>query len=306
MPAVLPRAIVCAGFGVFISALYQAGWPVGLPVLGSLVPSIVLGLLLVFRTNTAYERFWEGRKLWGHLVNTNRNLARHMWVSIQEQSPRDRAEKQQAIRLLVAYALATKLHLREEPLDDEIDALLIAPSAGAVPLLTQQQFDKLKSVHHPPLEVALWIADYLQSCRNRGLLHPYQLAATLSQLDQMVNVLGSCERILRTPIPLAYTIHLKQLLMLYCIALPFQVVDALQWGTGFVVALVSFAVFRIEAIGIEIENPFGRDPNDLPLDAICRNMHRNIEDMMTVSPRLHSSDLPFEALPTPSHRSLEE
>ena len=90
---------------------------------------------------------------------------------------------------------------------------------------------------------------------------------------------------LKTPIPLAYSIHLKQLLLLYCLALPFQMVGALGWATPFVVALISFAVFGIEEIGIEIENPFGHDPNDLPLDAICHTMQQNLEDLISLSPQ---------------------
>ncbi|NER81664.1 MAG: hypothetical protein F6K42_19290, partial [Leptolyngbya sp. SIO1D8] len=93
IPAILPRTLFCAGFSLLIAALYAAGIPVALTPLGSLVPSIVLGLLLVFRTNTAYERFWEGRKQWGTLVNTSRNLARQMWVAIQENEESDRITK---------------------------------------------------------------------------------------------------------------------------------------------------------------------------------------------------------------------
>jgi putative membrane protein len=103
-------------------------------------------------------------------------------------------------------------------------------------------------------------------------------------LNEMVNAMGGCERILKTPMPLAYAIHLKQLLLLYCLTLPFQFVSELSWWTGAIVALISFTLFGIEEIGIEIENPFGRDPNDLPLDTICQTMLRNIEDLMTLTP----------------------
>jgi putative membrane protein len=102
-------------------------------------------------------------------------------------------------------------------------------------------------------------------------------------LHQMVDVIGICERILRTPIPLAYSIHLKQLLMIYSLSLPFQMVDQLEWMTGPIVALISFTLLGIEEIGIQIEDPFGHDPNDLPLDAICNTMQRNIEDLIAIS-----------------------
>lgn len=89
-----------------------------------------------------------------------------------------------------------------------------------------------------------------------------------------------CERILLTPMPLAYGIHLRQLLLLYCLLLPFQIVSELNWWTAPIVMLVSFTLLGIEAIGVEIENPFGTDPNDLPLDIICRSIQNNVEDLM--------------------------
>lgn len=273
IPAVLPRTLFCALFALLIYALHRRGWTVSSPILGSLVPSLVLGLLLVFRTNTSYERFWEGRKLWGNVVNLTRNLARQMWVAIQEKYPADHDAKVNAIRLLPAFAVALKLHLRGQ-----------APNAELATLVSAAQFTKLEQMNNPPLEIAFWVADYLQTQQAQHKLHPYQLTACLEGLDGLVSTLGGCERILKTPMPMAYSIHLKQLLMLYCLALPFQMVASVGWGTPFLVGLISFAVFGIEAIGIEIENPFGHDPNDLPLDAICQTMVQNIEDLISLAP----------------------
>ncbi|MEM9003362.1 MAG: bestrophin family ion channel [Cyanobacteria bacterium P01_F01_bin.86] len=273
IPAVLPRTLICVSFGLLISVLYAVGVPVAISTLGSLVPSIVLGLLLVFRTNTAYERFWEGRKQWGILVNTSRNLARQIWVAVDETEEQDHYTKIRNLRLIVAFAIAIKLHLRGEQLNAELSEVV-----------TPEQFTKLQTMNNPPLEIAFWLADYLQTCCDRSKLNPYQLSAMLQLIDRLVDALGSCERILKTPIPLAYSIHLKQLLILYCLALPFQMVESLHWWTALITGLISFAVFGIEAIGIEIENPFGHDPNDLPLDAICQTMHHNIEDLITLTP----------------------
>lgn len=273
IPAILPRVILCGGFSIFVSLLYHYNASVSWPVLSGIVPSIVLGLLLVFRTNTAYERFWEGRKLWGTLVNTVRNFARQIWGAIAEHNPDDRTAKIVTMRLLVAFAVATKLHLRSEPLNAELERLM-------PPLW----YDKLKTMNHPPLEIAFWIGDYLQQQHERGCLNTYQLTGMLKLLDTMVDALGGCERILKTPIPLGYAIHLKQLLLIYCLSLPFQIVNDFTWGTAPIVSLVSFTLLGVEEIGIEIENPFGYDPNDLPLDTICTTMQRNIEDLITLAP----------------------
>jgi putative membrane protein len=233
----------------------------------------VLGLLLVFRTNTAYDRFWEGRKIWGSIINTVRNLARQICVLVEEPNAKDREQKRAILRLLVAFAVATKLHLRREPVNHELESL-VSPS----------QYQKLQAMNHPPLEVAFWINDYLNLQEERGCLHPYQMMAIATLLNQLVDYLGACERILKTPLPQAYSIHLKQLLLIYCLTLPFQLVAELGWLTGFSVGLISFTLLGIEEIGLEIENPFGCDPNDLPLDSICQTMQRNIEDLISLDP----------------------
>lgn len=280
IPTILGRTMVCAVFGGLISLLYHFGLPVSIPSLTGLIPNIVLGLMLVFRTNTAYERYWEGRKLWGTLINQVRNLARQIWVIVEEKQEGDRTEKQAALYLLVGFAVATKLHLRQQPVNEELR-----------PLLSAEQYEQLQSMNNPPLEIAFWIQDYLQHQFHRHCVHAYQLANLQEHLNALVDVLGGCERILKTPIPLAYAIHLKQLLLLYCLTLPFQYVSQLNWWTGPMVALMSFTLFGIEAIGIEIENPFGCDSNDLPLNQICQTMKRNIEDLMTLEPTHSKPDL---------------
>ncbi|MEN9229604.1 MAG: bestrophin family ion channel [Thermostichus sp. DG02_5_bins_236] len=269
VPMVLPRTFICALFGVLISILYELGLPLDLPALVVFVPNIVLGLMLVFRTNTAYERFWEGRKAWGSLVNDVRNLARLIWVAIEEQQPGDREEKVKALHLLPAFAVAMKQHLRQEFLPEEIQSLV-----------SPQQLQRLKSLNHPPLQIAFWVGDYLQQQYETHRVEVYQLTIMVERLNSMVDALGACERILMTPMPLAYALHLKQLLLLYCLSLPFQMVQGLGWMTGPITGLVSFMLFGIEEIGIEIENPFGRDPNDLPLDVICGKMQHNITDLI--------------------------
>lgn len=274
VPAILPRVMFCALFALVINILYELGIErLSLDVLGSVVPSIVLALLLVFRTNTAYDRFWEGRKLWGTLINTVRNLARTIWVSIPETTWEDREEKVETLRLLVAFAVATKLKLRSEAVNSQL-----------ANLMSQEKYDKLQNMNHPPLEIAFWIADYLGKQHTAGKIDGPQLTGMFRLVDVMVDILGGCERILKTPIPLAYSIHLRQLLLLYCLALPFQIVDDSSWLTAPLVFLISFTVFGIEEIGVEIENPFGYDPNDLPLDLICETMEVNINDLMSMEP----------------------
>ena len=279
LPVILPAVLFYGVYGFLVSLLHHFELPTAFPeksgVLTGSVVSFNLGLtlLLVFRTNTAHDRFWEARKLWGSLVNTVRNLARDIWIVVKEQSPQERVEKEATLRLVVAFAVAMKLHLRAEHLNDELASLM-----------SSFQYFRLKDINHPPLEIAFWIGDYLQYQHDRNCLNIYQLSTLHKLVDELVNILGGCERILKTPLPLIYSVRLKQLVLIYCLLLPFELVGELTWWTGIITALVSFTLLSIEEIGAEIEEPFGREPNNLPLDVICNTMLRNVEELITFAP----------------------
>lgn len=266
---VLERSFFCGAFGILISFFYFKKFPVSQPILGSVIPSIVLALLLVFRTNTAYERFWEGRKLWDSTVNTIRNIAWQIWIAVDEVEPEDRERKITTLRLLLAFAIAKKLYLRYEPASEELQ-----------PWVSPSQYGVLQNLQNMPLQIIRWIADDLQQVHKRGILNLSKLGDIHSLMNKLIDNVGGCDRILTTPIPPAYVIHLNQLVLIYCLILPFQFVKDLGWWTGIFVAIVSFALFGIEEIGVEIENPFGYDTNDLPLDKICQTIQNNIEELI--------------------------
>ncbi|HEY9610049.1 bestrophin family protein [Allocoleopsis sp.] len=273
VPVVFKQVLLCGLFGFLISSVHNLrnlGFSVSIPLWGGVIPTIVIALLLVIRAKTAYERFLEGRKNWGDLINTVRNQARQVWVGVREIEPADRAKKLETIRLLVAFTVASKLHLREEPVNGELEYLI-----------SSERYLELKKLTNPPLQIAFWIGNYLQEQYNRKCLNSSQLTALHQLLDQMVNHLGACERIIKTPVPLAYAIHLRQLVLIYCLSLPFQMVGAFLWLTGPIVALISFALLGLEEISREMENPFGYDDNDLPLDLNCDTMLHNIEDLIS-------------------------
>jgi len=278
-PTILPWVIFFAFYGFSISFLYHLGVPIGFKDESGVITKTVLSfnigltLLLVFRTNTAHERFWEGRKLWGSLVNVVRNLTRDIWIVVKEQDVSDRVSKEATLRLVVAFAVAMKLHLRRERANDELALLM-----------SETQYLRLKDVQHPPLQIAFLIGSYLQHQHDRSRLNIYQLAALHKMVDELVDILGGCERILKTPLPLIYTIILRILVLFYCLILPIEVVQDLNWWTGLITALVGLTLLSIEEIGHEIEEPFGHDPNDLPLDVICNTMLRNVEELINISP----------------------
>jgi ion channel-forming bestrophin family protein len=269
IPEILPRVLLCGIFGLFICFLNYLKLSVSFPILEVVIPNLVLGLLLVFRTNTAYERYWEGRKAWGSIITNIRNLARQILVTIQITQPEPK--KIEALNLLGAFAIACKLHLRHEPISPQLE-----------PLLSPYQYQKLQTMNHPPLEIMFWLSEYLQTSHTQGYLNIYQLSSMGTLVNSLVESIGACERIQNTPIPLAYAIHLKQLLLIYCLSLPFQMVEQVGWLTPIIVVLISFTLLGIEEIGIQIEDPFGQDANDLPLDRICNNILRNLKDLIDI------------------------
>lgn len=283
-PIVLPRALLFSGFGFLAPLLDYFDLPVSLNFLGDFATNVacnlVLGLLLVFRTNTAYERFWEGRRAWGTLVVSIRNLAREIRIVVAEVSQADKAEKATALRLLPAFAIATKLHLRQEPSNQELE-----------PLVSSEEMLKLKAVKNRPLEITLWIGDYLHQQQQYNRLDIGTLLEMKGSLNSLVESLTSCERIAKTPIPIAYAIYLKRLILIYCICLPFSLVNSLNWWTGLVVALISYILLGIEEIGNSIEDPFGYGLNDLPLDQFCDTVLDDVEGVIAFAPGDRSREI---------------
>ena len=267
---------------LIITILYTNGYPgLSQPILTGLIPGIILGLLLVFRTNTAYERFWEGWQIAGMTIFTGRNLSRQMWMTIPDPTLADCQEKAAYLRLVPAFFMAMKQHLRHAGVDEELKSVL-----------SPEQCLELQYVTNMPLKVTQWIGGYLTKQYTQKHIDSIQFASLNRLLDQLVECLSRCERILAAPMPKAYSIHLRHLLLLYCFALPFQMVKDLQWWTILVVGVVAFALFGIEAIGLEIENPFGYDANDIPLDRLCQKLHNDIEELIAAGTKQGSIETP--------------
>lgn len=284
IPEVIP-IVVCYGLiSLIVVVLYQSGLNISFSTIGLAIPAVVLGLLLVFRTNTAYERFWEARKLWGGQITTSRSLAQSIWTLIPTVDESHVREKQKIAQLLPAFAIATKLHLRAEPINQELTNL-IDPEQSK--LLPQQP-------HHLPLTILGWLRDWIQQQFQHGLISDRQQTYLFELIDILNTNLGAYERILNTPIPLAYSLHLHHLIYLYCLLFPIQVVDSLKWLTIPATCLVAFALFGIEEIGIEIQNPFGYDENDLELDRYCEIIQNNVNEITTTANNYQNQSITYK------------
>lgn len=223
--------------------------------------SVALGLLLVFRTNAAYDRFWEGRKLWGAMVNSSRNLARTTVVLLGERPALVRRQ----LLLTAAFAYASMQRLRDArglgTFQDELSAELEPTDR---PLVTE-----LASAAHPPLAIAVKLSAGIKAARDAGVVTDYQQLVLDQNVQLLIDCIGGCERIHRTPLPFAYVIHLRRALILYCYSLPFVLLPVFGWATIAVTVLLSYVLLGIEEIGVEICDPFGTDDNDLPLERLC-------------------------------------
>jgi len=275
-PSIWLPVVISIIASTIITIFYKSGaiW-LNQPALVSLIPSVILGLLLVFRTNTSYDRFWEGRKLIGSILIDCRSLGTLLWVNIPEKNPEDTEEKIATIRLLAVLFIAVKLHLRKEVANEQIKSLV-----------TEEQYLELQKVSHMPLRTIKWIGDYIKKMYDRDYIDSVQLTTYNQFLEQLITRFTGCERILNTPLPPAYDIHLKHLLFISCALVPFTLVEKLGWLSIPAVGIIIFAFFGIEAIGLEIENPFGYDANDLPLDNLNDVLRSNLEElMMSDSPK---------------------
>ena len=210
--------------------------PLGPSILSIL--GIILGLLLVFRTNTAYDRWWEGRRLWGQLVNVTRALAHQLDAQLAPDAP----TRQRYAALLGEFPTALAAHLRR-------------PRGAAGP--------------HVPNRVVRELSRLVHGDVAAGALPREAAIALTPLLVAFDDVTGACERIRNTPIPVSYSSYVKQFVLLYGLVLPFGLVREFRYGTIAASMLVFFATMGLELLAEEIEEPFGTDRNDLPLDEIA-------------------------------------
>jgi putative membrane protein len=267
-PRLLPRAALTAGIGAVAAWAFEHH-AFKLPAVAHTMIGVALGLLLVFRTNASFDRWWEGRKLFGTIVNRTRDLGRQLrgYASSTEQS---RATAEVMVRRIDLYFALAIQSLRDE---SDLTAL------GT--LITSEEKAALEGKKTRALVVLSWITSGLDELARTGTLSEIRLLAMDANLTVLTDSYSGCERIARTPVPFAYAHHIKLFVSLFCFTVPFVLVDGLRWATPVVAAVLAYALFGIDEIGVEIEDPFGYDPNDLPSDRIAQNIHTSTSDVIT-------------------------
>ncbi|PZR24650.1 MAG: hypothetical protein DI535_21600 [Citrobacter freundii] len=237
-----------------------------IPVMHSLL-GFAISMLLVFRTNTAYDRWWEGRKLWGALVNNSRNLALKLNVILPEH---EKAQRSFFRKIIPAYAYALHNHLHKEQ--------------TRIELFEEEEhrhiFNKIDKEKHVPNQLAALIYQHIQQLHKAGTISGEQLIYLNSELQSFTDICGACERIKNTPIPFSYSVFIKKFIFVYIMTLPFGYVFQLGYYVVPVVAFIFYVLASLELIAEEIEDPFGGDPNDVPTEKIAQNIHKNIADII--------------------------
>lgn len=220
----------------------------------------VISLLLVFRTNTAYDRWWEGRRMWGALVNNSRNLAIKLAVMLK-----DKEDKAIFKKLIPGYADVLNQHLKNRDISHELfdDAVLSADHYT-----------------HKPNQIAKSMIASVNDLYINGKLTGDQLIILNAEIQSFTDICGACERIKNTPIPYSYSAFIKKFIFFYVMTLPFGYVFQLGYFVIPVVVFIFYVLASLEIIAEEIEDPFGTDPNDLPLDKIAANIRKNVEELI--------------------------
>ena len=228
---------------------------------------LALSIFLGFRNNTSYDRFWEGRKLWGGLINNSRTTARRIDNFI---SPAGTEETRKSlIYQTIAYIHCLRMHLRNEWHPEQLQDFL-----------SKEQIEALTPQLNKPIALLHLIGKQFQALHQEKLVNTYHLPLLEDALTQFANLQGGCERIKATPIPFSYNVLLHRIVAIYCFSLPFGLVSITGWGTPLVTALFGYAFLGIDAIGTEIEEPFGYDQNDLPLDALTTMIEVNLREQL--------------------------
>ena len=227
---------------------------------------IALAIFLGFRNTVSYDRFWEGRKLWGALLNDTRSLARQSHTLVDGVD----YEKQrtQFILMLTAMVHALKHQLRETN-----------PDADMERLLSNSYSQKLQTAVFKPIVILKELGIWVNIAKRDGKLDSITQVAFDENLNKLSDIIGGCERIASTPIPYTYSVLLHRTVYIYCFLLPLGFGESMLWTLPFVVVFIAYTFVALEAIADELEDPFGVQPNDLALDAMSAMIENTLLEL---------------------------
>jgi putative membrane protein len=247
---------------------------------------IALSVLLAFRTNTAYDRWWEGRKLWGMLINTSRNIS----LYIEGRFPHHHQEKIVFVGHLTNFAFLLK------------DALQNSFRYEKLLVLSEEKISELKLIAHKPNYILQELFSYMFELRRQSVIDDHDVRNLKDLLTNLTDICGSCERIHNTPIPFSYSVYIRLFVTLYCMLLPFGLVAEYGYYTIPLVMFVAFAMVGLEMLAQEVEDPFNGDEYDLPLHEYARTIRNSTHSIVQIpDPAFHPKEYREFCINAPNH-----
>ncbi len=226
---------------------------------------IVLGLFLVFRTNSAYDRWWEGRKLWGSFVNNTRNISLKLNAFLDKE---DSDNRKWFALMIPNLVISLREHLRKGVKSDDLETI------------DESFLQRVMAAKHVPNIISSLLYERVNELYKKQIISGEHLFLLDKELKEFSDIIGACERIKNTPIPYSYTMYIKQFIFIYIITLPFAFVTTSGYITVVIVVLITFVLLSVELIAEEIEDPFGKDINDLPTDELTAKIKDNVQEIL--------------------------
>lgn len=274
-PLVIPYVLTC---GLIATAICVVAWveerfyqvKVGLEVAPFELAGAALGLLLILRTNAGYDRWWEARKLWGGIVNQSRNLV----ISGLSYGPDDEAWRDLFVRWAAAFPHIARCTLRSEP-----------PSSEVVALVGPEASQQIAASPHMPSFVAMKLANLLREACDGHQMDRFAFMQVDRERASLIDHIGACERILKTPLPTVYAIKIRRFIALFLLTLPLALLHRMEgdWLVPLITMMVAYPLMSLDQIGIELQNPFAKaNLSHLPIGDISNTIERNVLGLLKV------------------------
>jgi putative membrane protein len=267
-PKVIKIVLFFMLYAIFISILGHLYRNIALPIGPFEYGGLIMGLIVVFRINSGYDRWWEARKLWGNIVNQSRNF---VIVLLNYTKTNDKPWVINTCQMMAALPFLIKTQLRgQKPRKDKLDKLL-----------SDDIYTVICNDKNPANILSSIIAQELQTARDIHGMDGFAFLKADDQREQILNAQGACERILNTPMPLVMAIKSRRFILLFLLVLPFALINVSVFLTPWVMFLVAYALLSLDQISIELQNPFSEENlSHLPLDTICQTIKSNILELI--------------------------
>jgi len=264
---VMPQLMIIFAFSIVVFLLHGKVYDIKVqlnPAIFTLI-GVSLAIFLGFCNTASYDRYWEGRKLWGKLVIDTRSLTRQILTIVETNEQVTLEKKQEFVKMISAFCWALNHQLRGKTETDQLERLL-----------SKDQVDYLKQCQFKPVIIMNMMGEWLNEMKNQKAMDSMILTVLDDQLNQLSDIVGGCERILNTPVPFVYHVLLHRTVYIYCFLLPYGLVDAVGWMMPVLVLFISYTFISLDAVVDEIGEPFGEEANDLALNSICRTIEFSI------------------------------